>query len=66
VHFVDDDRMRGGHVLDFEMTNGMLEICIGTDLDLRLPLSSAFQSAELTPRDLSVQLGATENERPAQ
>ncbi len=63
VHFVTADRARGGHVLDFVMTSGTIEVCIGTDLDLRLPLRSDFSRASLTPTDLDAQVEATENQR---
>lgn len=60
VHFIDDARTQGGHVLDFTLTEGKIELCPGTDLDLRLPLTSAFSTANLDPEDLDEQLHATE------
>jgi acetolactate decarboxylase len=63
VHFLDAHRTRGGHVLDFVMTRGTIEVCVGTDLELRLPLRSEFGAAELTPDDLAEQVDATENQR---
>lgn len=60
VHFIDDSLTRGGHVLDFVMTSGTIEVCIGTDLDLRLPLRSEFGTADLSPADLDAQVQATE------
>lgn len=60
VHFIDDDRTGGGHVLDFTLAEGVIELCPGTDLDLRLPLTSAFSNANLDPDDLDEQLHATE------
>jgi acetolactate decarboxylase len=63
VHFVTDDRTRGGHVLDFVMTSGTIEVCVGTDLDLRLPLRREFSSAMLSPDDIDEQIEATENQR---
>jgi acetolactate decarboxylase len=63
VHFLDTERTRGGHVLDFVMTRGIVEVCVGTDLELRLPLRTEFGEAELTPDDLAEQIEATENQR---
>jgi acetolactate decarboxylase len=63
VHFVDAARERGGHVLEFMMTSGTIEVCVGTDLDLRLPLRSEFGTASLSPDDLDSQIEATENTR---
>jgi acetolactate decarboxylase len=65
VHFIDDARRSGGHVLDFVITEGVMELCTGTDLDLRLPLSDRFRSADLAPADLGSQIEATENQRPS-
>ena len=61
AHFIDDDRERGGHLIDFEIRSGVAEICIGTDLELRLPLTSEFESADLTPDDLQEQLHKAEH-----
>src|SRR5699024_8962864 len=59
VHFIDDARTGGGHVLDFKLKSGTIEICPGTDLQLRLPLSEEFSDAELAPEDLDEQIHAT-------
>jgi acetolactate decarboxylase len=63
VHFIDSARERGGHVLDFVLTKGTVEVCVGTDLELRLPLRAEFGAAELTPDDLAEQIDETENQR---
>lgn len=60
VHFVDDDRKRGGHVMDFILNKGTVEVCLGTDLHVSLPLTEAFQGADLAPEDLDAQVRATE------
>lgn len=60
AHFVDDSREKGGHILDFVMAEGSVEICPGTDLQLRLPLSHEFGQANLHPEDLDEQIHATE------
>ena len=63
VHFIDGDRRRGGHVLDFELAAGTLELCLGTDLHLALPLSDSFAHARLTPDDLGTQVEQAERHR---
>jgi acetolactate decarboxylase len=63
VHFLDKNRERGGHVLDYRLRSGGLEICIGTDLHLSLPLTAAFGHAHLAPDDLAEQVQQTENHR---
>src|SRR6476659_2335612 len=34
VHFLDEKHERGGHVLDYALNHGELEICLSTDLHL--------------------------------
>lgn len=63
VHFIDADRRQGGHVLDFALLSGTIEICIGTDLHLELPLTAEFRHADLSPDNLADQIEQTENHR---
>jgi acetolactate decarboxylase len=60
VHFIDEALRRGGHVLDFTLEHGTVELCIGTDLHLALPLTAAFAGAHLDPADLDAQVERTE------
>lgn len=60
AHFIDAARTRGGHVLDFTLEEGTVELCLCTDLHLRLPLTTEFREAELSPADLADQLAKTE------
>ncbi|PFG28971.1 Alpha-acetolactate decarboxylase [Corynebacterium renale] len=60
VHFIDSARSRGGHVLDFTLTEGVVELCPGTNLELHLPLTTAFGAADLSPQDLDDQIHRTE------
>lgn len=61
VHFIDDTRTRGGHVVDFQISTGAVEVCVGTDLQLRLPLTTEFERADLAPEDLAEQVARTEH-----
>ncbi|GAA2021113.1 acetolactate decarboxylase [Nakamurella flavida] len=61
VHFIDDSRSRGGHILDYRVRRATLEVCLATDLHLALPLTEAFRGADLHPADLAEQIEATEN-----
>jgi acetolactate decarboxylase len=63
VHFIDNERKQGGHVLDYAIRRGTLELCLATDLHLALPLSKAFGQAHLSPDDLAAQVAQTENHR---
>ena len=62
AHFIDEDRTQGGHVLDFAVTRGTLEVCIGTDLHLELPTTVAFERADLDddPQEMASEVTATE------
>ncbi|KQB86309.1 Alpha-acetolactate decarboxylase [Corynebacterium lowii] len=60
VHFLDTERSKGGHVLDFTLESGIVELCPGTDLSLRLPLTTDFSRAALAPEDLDRQIHTTE------
>lgn len=60
VHFIDDARTSGGHVLDFTLTEGVIELCPGTDLELNLPLTHEFATGNLAPEDLDSKLHKTE------
>ena len=63
VHYIDAEHGHGGHVLDFKLLSGTIEICIGTDLHLELPLTAEFKNADLSPDDLADQIEQTENHR---
>ncbi len=60
AHYVDDSRRHGGHILDFRVEHAQVELCICTDLHLRLPLTSEFRQANLAPDDLRAQLEKSE------
>ncbi|WP_312714479.1 acetolactate decarboxylase [Corynebacterium flavescens] len=60
VHFIDADHKYGGHLLDYTVDKATIEMCPGTDLELRLPLTREFESANLAPDDLDHQLHTTE------
>lgn len=60
AHFIDDAHERGGHVIDFKLDNAYVEICIGTDLSLHLPLTAEFSAADLSPEDLAEQISKAE------
>ncbi|OEY13420.1 acetolactate decarboxylase [Corynebacterium sp. Marseille-P4321] len=60
VHFVDDARTSGGHVLDYTVDEAVIELCPGTDMELHLPVTAEFQAGRLSPEDLDEQLHTTE------
>ena len=66
---------RGGHVLDFVADQITVEVCIGTDLHLSLPMTDAFARADLDHTDAEAEVagrpsaisegGVTPADRPA-
>lgn len=60
VHFVNDERTSGGHVLDYTVDEAVIELCPGTDMELHLPVTAEFQDGKLSPEDLDEQLHTTE------
>ena len=63
VHFIDADHRRGGHVLDFVVERATVEVCVGSDLHLALPMTPEFAHAHLDPDDLDSQIERTERHR---
>lgn len=63
AHFISSGRDKGGHVLDYQIRSGALEVCIGTDLHLELPRTSEFENADLDddPSERDAEVSATEN-----
>ena len=63
LHFMDAERRRGGHVLNFSVDEGKLSFCHANDLQIRLPDSpDVFAGLDLN-RDWSGELKAAEAER---
>ncbi len=61
AHFLRSDRSSGGHVIDYVLEHGTVEVCIGTDLHLELPRSAAFAAADLDPDNLNEQVEHAES-----
>lgn len=47
LHFVDADRLRGGHVLDLEIESGNVKACFSDDLHVELPPGLDLASPDL-------------------
>ena len=60
VHFIDDERTSGGHVLDYTVDEATIELCPGTDMELHLPLTADFAAGNLSPEDIDAQIHSTE------
>ena len=63
LHFMDAERKRGGHVLNFSIDEGKLSFCHANDFQIRLPDSpDVFAGLDLN-RDWSADLKVAEAER---
>ena len=63
LHFMDDDRKHGGHVVNFSLIEGDLSFCHAGDYHVRLPGSpDIFAGLDLN-RDWSLELKKAEAER---
>lgn len=60
LHYLDDKHAHGGHVLDFEMTRGHVEVSMRTDMHLSLPTTSQFLHAHLDRSDIDADIGRVE------
>jgi acetolactate decarboxylase len=49
LHFLDDTRTRGGHMLDYQLIEGTVELMELTEIHLSLPTEGAFLTADLDP-----------------
>lgn len=60
-HFITDDRQGGGHLLDYQLENGVLTFGEIHKLMIDLPADSAFLQANLHPSNLDAAIRAVEN-----
>ncbi|MEI6622089.1 MAG: acetolactate decarboxylase [Actinomycetes bacterium] len=61
LHFVDDDRKVGGHVLNFSIRSGTVRLDLETDLHVEMPTSPEFLDADLDGDDVSDAIEQSEN-----
>jgi len=62
AHFIDADRVRGGHALDYRLLRGTVEIGVCADLHLSLPRTPQFEAAHLSDDDADGQIRRTEGQ----
>lgn len=60
-HFITDDRQGGGHLLDYQLEQGVLTFGEIHKLMIDLPADSAFLNADLHPDNLDAAIRAVEN-----
>lgn len=60
IHFITDDRRGGGHVLDYRLRRGRLQLGLLTHLHIDLPRGGDFLAADLMPDDLHASIRQAE------
>ncbi|WP_422743435.1 acetolactate decarboxylase [Mycobacterium sp. WMMD1722] len=60
LHYLDQDHTHGGHVLDFVMTRGRVEVSMQSDLHLSLPTTPQFLHAHLDRTDVDADINRVE------
>ncbi|WP_209390675.1 acetolactate decarboxylase [Chryseobacterium sp. RR2-3-20] len=50
-HYLSDDKMQGGHVLDFTGNNLVIELAEQNSFQLEIPKDKDFQNFKFTPKD---------------
>lgn len=60
LHFLNEERNGGGHVLDFAATRGTVAVSGASQLHLSLPTSGAFLDARLSGDDLDERIDKAE------
>ncbi|HET6554229.1 MAG TPA: acetolactate decarboxylase [Dyella sp.] len=62
VHFLDMDAGKGGHVMDYKLHAGEVELAVISDVEIALPRNEAFAKADLNPADLHESIRIAEGE----
>ena len=60
LHFINESRTHGGHVLDFDIRQGTATVAVSSDLHLSLPRTSAFRTANMSMANIAQQIHQTE------
>ena len=60
VHFLTEDGHRGGHVTDYYLSRGTLEIATISELEINLPRTKEFAQANLSPDNLHAAISEAE------
>lgn len=52
LHFLTEDQKKGGHVTEYRLVRGLLEVATMSDLEIKLPRTEQFAQANLSPEHL--------------
>lgn len=53
LHFLSEDQTKGGHITDYVVQSGKLEVASISDLEVALPRTKQFAEANLNPESLN-------------
>ncbi len=62
LHFLNEDRTAGGHVLDFVLERGEIAVSGASQMHLSLPTTGAFLDAHLSADDMGDQIAKAEGD----
>jgi acetolactate decarboxylase len=60
LHFLDLAHRRGGHMLDYQLESGEIAVMEISEIQLSLPTTGAFLTADLDPSDADAQIHRAE------
>jgi acetolactate decarboxylase len=61
LHFLDDSRTLGGHVLDFQLERGRITLDQDTDLHLQLATTAGPLAVDMVAADVAAEIERSEN-----
>jgi acetolactate decarboxylase len=61
LHFIDDSRTVGGHVLDLELVTGQVTLDRDGDLHVEMPTSTDFLDTDFSGGDIAAEIEKSEN-----
>jgi acetolactate decarboxylase len=60
LHFLNDEGTGGGHAFDFLLDQGVVEICVVSEIRLSLPTSGPFLTADLHTKEIDADIRKSE------
>ncbi|MBC1499524.1 acetolactate decarboxylase [Listeria weihenstephanensis] len=63
LHFMDDLKQVGGHVFDYTLLEGVVEIAHQTEFELELPHTTEFLNSDLNNPEITDQIDSIENKK---
>ena len=61
LHFLNEECTGGGHILDFVVEEGVVEISTLSEIHLSLPTTGPFLTADLQAKDMDAEIRKSES-----